>query len=118
VYDVTNEKTFANISNWLRNIEDHAKEDVEKIIVGNKTDLENQRRVSTAKGQKMAIEYGLKLIETSAKANVNIESVFTELTTQILSKGSYMVKADPLKVEDSLFGQQKRDDKCGAGCAN
>ena len=67
MYDVTNEKTFANISNWLRNIEDHAKEDVEKIIVGNKTDLENQRRVSTAKGQKMAIEYGLKLIETSAK---------------------------------------------------
>jgi len=67
VYDVTNEKTFANISNWLRNIEDHAKEDVEKIIVGNKTDLDNQRRVSTAKGQKMAIEYGLKLIETSAK---------------------------------------------------
>ena len=52
------------------------------------------------------------------QANVNIESVFTELTTQILSKGSYMVKADPLKVEDSLFGQQKRDDKCGAVCAN
>ena len=52
------------------------------------------------------------------QANVNIESVFTELTTQILSKGSYMVKADPLKVEDSLFGQQKRDDKCGVGCAN
>ena len=71
MYDVTNEKTFANISNWLRNIEDHAKEDVEKIIVGNKTDLENQRRVSTAKGQKMAIEYGLKLIETSAKVRFN-----------------------------------------------
>ena len=67
VYDVTNEKTFANISNWLRNIDENAKEDVEKIIVGNKTDLESQRRISTEKGQNMAIEYGLKLIETSAK---------------------------------------------------
>ena len=67
VYDVTNEKTFGNISNWLRNIEENAKEGVEKIIVGNKTDLENQRRVSTEKGQTMAIEYGLKLMETSAK---------------------------------------------------
>ena len=67
VYDVTNEKTFANISNWLRNIDENAKEDVEKILVGNKTDLESQRRISTEKGQNMAIEYGLKLIETSAK---------------------------------------------------
>ena len=67
VYDVTNEKTFANISNWLRNIEENAKEGVEKIIVGNKTDLETLRRVSTEKGQAMAIEYGLKLMETSAK---------------------------------------------------
>ena len=64
---MTNEKTFANISNWLRNIEENAKEGVEKIIVGNKTDLETQRRVSTEKGQAMAIEYGLKLMETSAK---------------------------------------------------
>merc|ERR1711892_1329182 len=92
VYDVTNEKTFANISNWLRNIDENAKEDVEKILVGNKIDLKSQRRISTEKGQNMAIEYGLKLIETSAKvskatlcifqynllqANVNVESVFT-----------------------------------------
>ena len=67
VYDVTNEKTFANISNWLRNIDENAKEDVEKIIVGNKIDLKSQRRISLEKGQNMAIEYGLKLIETSAK---------------------------------------------------
>ena len=71
VYDVTNEKTFNNITNWLRNIEENAKEDVEKIIVGNKTDLESQRRVSTEKAQKMAIEYGIKLIETSAKVRLN-----------------------------------------------
>ena len=118
----------------MRNIDDHAKEDVEKIIVGNKTDLDSQRRVSTAKGQKMAIEYGLKLVETSAKViiniynlvdqlvflqtNVNIETVFTELSSQILSKGSYMVRTDPLRVEDNLFGQHKREDKCGLGCSN
>ena len=81
MYDVTNEKTFANISNWLRNIEDNAKEGVEKIIVGNKTDLENQRRVSTEKGQTMAIEYGLKLIETSAKVGQDIELLYTHKST-------------------------------------
>ena len=36
VYDVTNKKTFDNITNWLRNIEEHAAEGVEQLLVGNK----------------------------------------------------------------------------------
>ena len=36
VYDVTSKKSFDNITNWLRNIEEHASEGVEKLLVGNK----------------------------------------------------------------------------------
>ena len=36
VYDITNEKSFDNIKNWIRNIEEHASADVEKMILGNK----------------------------------------------------------------------------------
>ena len=36
VYDITNEKSFDNIKNWIRNIEEHASEGVEKLLVGNK----------------------------------------------------------------------------------
>ena len=39
VYDVTSKKSFDNITNWLRNIEEHASEGVEKLLVGNKVKI-------------------------------------------------------------------------------
>ena len=46
VYDITNEKSFDNIKNWIRNIEEHASADVEKMILGNKGDMNDRRQVS------------------------------------------------------------------------
>lgn len=51
VYDITNEKSFENIVKWLRNIDEHANEDVEKMILGNKCDIEDKRMVSREKGE-------------------------------------------------------------------
>lgn len=45
VYDITNEKSFDNIKNWIRNIEEHASADVEKMILGNKCDMNDKRQV-------------------------------------------------------------------------
>lgn len=45
VYDVTDAKTFDNIRNWIRNIEENASADVEKILLGNKCELEERRQV-------------------------------------------------------------------------
>ena len=36
VYDITNQKSFNNVTNWLRNIDEHASEDVVRVLVGNK----------------------------------------------------------------------------------
>ena len=46
VYDVTDTKTFENIKNWIRNIEENASADVEKILLGNKCEVEEKRQVS------------------------------------------------------------------------
>ena len=46
VYDITNEKSFDNIKNWIRNIEEHASADVEKMILGNKCDMNDRRQVT------------------------------------------------------------------------
>lgn len=51
VYDITNERSFENIVKWLRNIDEHANEDVEKMILGNKCDMEDKRIVSREKGE-------------------------------------------------------------------
>ena len=55
VYDITQDKSFENISKWLRNIEEHANEDVEKMILGNKCDMEDKRVVSKDRGTSVCI---------------------------------------------------------------
>lgn len=42
VYDCTQDSTFQNVTNWLKQIDSHASEDVIKILVANKTDLPNR----------------------------------------------------------------------------
>jgi len=86
VYDITNEKSFDNIKNWIRNIEEHATSDVEKMVLGNKCDMNDRRQVSKERGEQLAIEYGIKFMETSAKASINVEEAFFTLARDIKSK--------------------------------
>ena len=53
VYDCTEESTFSNIVNWLKQIETHASSGVAKVLVANKTDPPN-RVISTEQGQALA----------------------------------------------------------------
>jgi len=86
VYDITNPKSFDNIAKWLRNIDDHANEDVEKMILGNKCDIEDKRMITKERGESIAREHGIRFLETSAKSNINIERAFLELADAILAK--------------------------------
>lgn len=86
VYDITNAKSFDNIAKWLRNIQEHANEDVEKMILANKCDMEEKRVISKERGESIARENGVRFLETSAKTNVNIERAFMELSENILEK--------------------------------
>ncbi|CAF2136938.1 unnamed protein product [Brassica napus] len=75
---------FADIRNWIRNIEQHASDNVNKILVGNKADMdESKRAVPTSRGQALADGYGIKFFETSARTNLNVEEVFFSLAKDI-----------------------------------
>ena len=86
VYDITQEKTFDNIAKWLRNIQEHANEGVERCILANKCDLNDKRMVSKEKGEGIARENGIRFFETSAKESINVEEAFMTLTRDILRK--------------------------------
>jgi Ras-related protein Rab-10 len=64
VYDITQDKSFENISKWLRNIEEHANEDVEKMILGNKCDMEDKRVVSKDRGTSVSAFRRLQFTDT------------------------------------------------------
>jgi len=86
VYDITNPKSFDNIEKWLKNITDHASDDVERLLLANKCDMEEQRMISTAKGAELAQKNGIKFFETSAKSNNNINDAFMSLAAAVLEK--------------------------------
>jgi len=83
VYDVTDEKSFNNIRNWIRNIEQHATESVNKILIGNKCDMVEKKVVDSARGKALADEYTIKFLETSAKNSINVEEAFITLAKDI-----------------------------------
>ncbi|XP_041852227.1 ras-related protein Rab-8B-like [Melanotaenia boesemani] len=106
VYDICNEKSFDNIKNWIRNIEEHASSDVEKMILGNKCDMTDRRQVSKDRGEKLAIDYGVKFLETSAKSSLNVEEAFYTMGRGILHNLSSKTtdnnggSGNPVKITD------------------
>jgi GTPase SAR1 family protein len=60
-----------------RNSSQHADVNVNKILIGNKCDMQSDRAVSTEEGQALATEYHIRFFETSAKQDINVESVWS-----------------------------------------
>jgi len=79
VYDITNNESFTNIQRWLQEIDRFACESVNKILLGNKSDLENERKVPTSEGKRYADQLKLEFLETSAKSSVNVEEAFKKM---------------------------------------
>ncbi|XP_071965856.1 ras-related protein Rab-10-like isoform X4 [Antedon mediterranea] len=112
VYDITQEKTFDNIAKWLRNIQEHANEDVEKMLLGNKCDMNDKRMVSTERGQSIARENGIKFMETSAKTNINVEPAFMTLAEDILKKYPVSNNTQATNYVDPSQDRNKEKSKC------
>uniref|UniRef100_A0A6P7FGC1 Ras-related protein Rab-10-like n=1 Tax=Diabrotica virgifera virgifera TaxID=50390 RepID=A0A6P7FGC1_DIAVI len=79
-------RALQNTKRALINNYKHANEDVEKMILGNKCDMTDKRVVSKERGETIAREHNIRFMETSAKANINIERAFSELAEAILVK--------------------------------
>ena len=69
----------ADIRTWYANVEQHASEGVNKILVGNKSDWVEKKAVTEDQGRELANELGIKFIETSAKVNEGVEEAFFTL---------------------------------------
>jgi hypothetical protein len=76
---------YADIRTWHANIEQHASEGVNKILVGNKSDWTDKRAITEEEGRELAEELGIKFIETSAKINEGVEEAFFTLARCVKS---------------------------------
>lgn len=79
VYDITNKKTFENTRKWVDDVRSERSNDVIIVLVGNKTDLNDKREVTTAQGEEEAKKNNLMFIETSAKVGHNVKALFKRI---------------------------------------
>ncbi|KAL3497563.1 hypothetical protein ACH5RR_040295 [Cinchona calisaya] len=86
VYDVTDQESFNNVKQWLNEIDRYASENVNKLLVGNKCDLESQRVVSYETAKAFADEIGIPFMETSAKSATNVEQAFMAMAAEIKNR--------------------------------
>ncbi|XP_012587299.1 PREDICTED: ras-related protein Rab-26 isoform X3 [Condylura cristata] len=68
---------------WLAEIQEHAQHDVVLMLLGNKVDSSQGRAVKREDGEKLAREYGLPFMETSAKTGLNVDLAFTAIAKEL-----------------------------------
>jgi small GTP-binding protein len=91
VFDMTSRTSFDSLDNWISILT--AVPDVQYLIIGNKSDLQNQRQVSADEAARFAQEKGVEYIETSALNGANVHEAFTRM--QMLACRSFSQSGDP-----------------------
>jgi len=114
VYDVTDSDTFTNVKQWLQEIDRYASEGVNKLLVGNKSDLTGKKVVEYSVAKEFADHLGIPFLETSAKSATNVEQAFLTMAKQIKDRmGSTSTPAGAGKSSTITPGQTVQPQETG-----
>jgi len=99
-------------------IDRYACENVNKLLVGNKCDLQAEKTVDTNTAKEFADSYDIPFIETSAKTGFNVEKCFVQIATSIKNRMSAQTPNKPegssstIKVDKANKQHGKSQCKC------
>lgn len=87
VFDVTSEKSFEDLNNWLFEIRNHSHQKINIVLVGNKKDLASEREVSEERAQRFVKDNKfMAYYEVSALSGENVDKPFTDLLNEVIRK--------------------------------
>jgi len=117
VYDVTDNDTFTNVKQWLQEIDRYASEGVNKLLVGNKSDLTSKKVVEYSIAKEFADQLGIPFLETSAKNATNVEQAFLLMAKQIKDRmGSSTTPSGAAKSSTVTPGQSMQSQQASGCC--
>jgi GTPase SAR1 family protein len=103
VYDVSQRESFDNVKKvWYEDIKNAELTNVALVLVGNKIDLE-EREVTFDEGMKLAEDFGMAYIETSAKTGENVDDAFRMIGLKVIEKFIEMEEISKIVVEDNNY---------------
>jgi len=83
--------TFNNVKQWLEEIDRYASENVNILLVGNKSDLVDKKVVEQSVAKEFASSLGISFLETSTKDSTNVEETFLTLARQIKERLNFIL---------------------------
>lgn len=115
VYDVTDRDSFENVRTWMQEISKNADKHANVMLVGNKCDMEDQRKVSKEEGEALAREQKIPFVETSAKSDINVTECFYTIAKSVKERldaqaATAAPASDSVKVAGGKSG--KKDGCC------
>eukprot|EP00300_Choanocystis_sp_HF-7_P002652 c12008_g1_i2.p2 GENE.c12008_g1_i2~~c12008_g1_i2.p2 ORF type:complete len:208 (+),score=62.89 c12008_g1_i2:37-660(+) len=118
VYDVTDQESFNNVKQWLQEIDRYASDGVNKLLIGNKNDLQEKKVVETKVARDFADQLRIPFLETSAKDRTNVELSFLTMSDEIKSRMSVSAPtgSDKTAPKNIKVGGEKGGGKAKGGC--
>ena len=86
VYDITRKQSFESVEKWVNDVTAVADKNITIILIGNKSDLEDQRQVTKEQGQDKANKLEIAFMETSAFSGENLEKAFNMMINEVYKK--------------------------------
>jgi GTPase SAR1 family protein len=80
------------VDKWVQDLNSYGDKTITLLLVGNKSDLEEKRQITTENGEEKAKSFNLGFIETSACSGDNIDQAFDIMLKEVLKK--YVVEND------------------------
>ena len=100
VYDITRKDTFNNLTKWIKDLKDNGSPSMSIVLIGNKSDLNDQRQVTQEEGKQFALEQQIEFMEVSAKNNHNVVESFTIASKFVIFK----VENGTIDITNEKFG--------------
>lgn len=107
--------SFQKLETWLEELEINTNRNITKMIVGNKIDLQNQRKVDREMGKKFAKQQRALFVETSAASNINVQMAFEELVKKILEDNIFDDQNGVVKSDIRLTGMTEPNQQSAGG---
>ena len=85
VYDITRKQSFESVEKWVNDVQSVADKKITILLIGNKSDLEDQRQVTKEQGEEKANKLQIAFLETSAFSGENLDKAFEMMMKECLS---------------------------------
>ncbi len=83
VFDLTSVSSFCDVKQWAQELDRYCCEGVQRVLIGNKADLQQQRKVDAQQAWELAKNLGVAYFETSAKDGQGVDEAFLQLSHNI-----------------------------------